>query len=567
MHSLNGLSWGPSSKGIKVQIDPNNIQLKDLISLDIETDEKDNFVGCGIYDGVSCIYVTNQTALLTYVLGKQIIGYNVKTDFHWLRQIGVQVVSSQIYSDPMIMSYVINSNRESQGLKDVVEVELKRVRPSYKDIVGKGKAKRTLDKQEVAFVAEYCCQDAIDAWDLHFLFDRVFMPAQRKLYEQIELPVYRMLWDMEVQGIKIDTQKLETFALELKNEIEDIEVTQLQQYDKEWNPRSPKQTIEVLNNHGIPVKSTDKVALLSYKGIPIVDSLLRHRRITKLYSTYVDAFRNLKTLPYIHTTFNQVSFQQDEGTYKGIRTGRLSSNNPNLQNIPIRGDGEKLRELFIPNQGKVMIDADYSQIEYRLLAHFTREPALLDTFRSGGDVHTTTGRLLNCDRSIGKTLNFASIYGAQAGKIALTAGITESQAETFLKQYWAILPRVRSWIDRIKFEARSRKGVYTMSGRWIPLPEINSKKKFERLHWERAAVNYVIQGSAADIIKVAMLEVKNAGHNPILQVHDELIFEVDPNDTHRVARDIKRIMEHVTTLSIPIKADVHLGYNWREAKE
>jgi DNA polymerase-1 len=468
----------------------------------------------------------------------------------------------------MIMSYVVNSNRESQGLKDVAHDELQRTRPSYKDIVGKGKDKKTLDKQDVTFVAEYCCQDAIDAWDLHYHFDKIFMPAQRKLYEQIELPVYRSLVDMEVKGIKIDVQRLNELKIEFGDELKTIEDA-LKVYDAEWNPRSPKQTVEVLKKHGINIAGTDKVALLPFKGQPIVDTLLRHRRISKLTSTYVDAFRNLPTLPYIHTTFNQVSIQ-DGGTFKGIRTGRLSSNNPNLQNIPAKKDGTKLRELFIPRDGMVMIDADYSQIEYRLLAHFSKEPALLETFRTGGDVHETTGRLLGASRDIGKTLNFASIYGAQAGKIAITAGVSESEADTFLRKYWAVLPRVKSWIERVKFMARSQRGVSTMSGRWIPLPEINSRKKFERMHWERAAVNYIIQGSAADIIKVAMLSVAQSGYNPLLQVHDELLFEFrkdDPRGIRNIAKNIRCIMNSVVQLSVPLDVDVHLGYNWREAKE
>jgi DNA polymerase-1 len=467
----------------------------------------------------------------------------------------------------MIMSYVVNSNRESQGLKDVVQQELHRTRPTYKDIVGKGNAKKTLDKQEIAFVAEYCCQDAIDAFELHYHFDKMLMPAQRKLYEQIELPVYRLLWDMEVKGIKIDTKRLDELKVEFGTEVDQIELL-LKKYDSEWNPRSPKQTIEVLNKNGIHVKSSDKVALLPFKGTPLVDTLLRHRRIAKLTSTYVDAFRQLPTMPYIHTTFNQVSLQ--DGDYKGIRTGRLSSNNPNLQNIPAKQDGTKLRELFIPNEGMVMIDADYSQIEYRLLAHFSKEPALLETFRTGGDVHETTGRLLGTGRDIGKTLNFASIYGAQAGKIAYTAGISETEADTFLRKYWSVLPRVKSWIERVKFMARSQKGVSTMSGRWIPLPEINSRKKFERLHWERAAVNYVIQGSAADIIKVAMLNVAKHGYDPLLQVHDELLFEfakTDPRGIRNIAKSIRRIMNSVVQLSVPLDVDLQLGYNWREAKE
>jgi DNA polymerase-1 len=271
----------------------------------------------------------------------------------------------------------------------------------------------------------------------------------------------------------------------------------------------------------------------------------------------------------VYTTYNQIT--KNQYGEKGISTGRLSSSEPNLQQIPARtDDGKKLRELFIPEDGKVLIDADYSQIEYRLLAHFTQEPLLLEAFKNGKDVHEETGRALGCDRDTGKTLNFASIYGAQAKKIAKTAKCSEDDAQSFLDLYWKKLPGVTAWVNRIKYEARLKKGITTFMKRFIPLPGIMTNDLYERYHWERAAVNYTIQGSAAEIIKLAMIQLRKKGYLPLLTVHDELLFEVPTmkkdGTEYPFDIEIRSIMESVINISVPLVADVGIGINWREAK-
>lgn len=561
-------SWGPSTHGVPVVVNERPSSLGSIVSIDIETDEQDHFVGGAIYDGSSTVYYfTDPVEFRNLLAGKKLIGYNVKSDLNWLRQLGSSVSSADIHSDPMIMAYVENANREDQSLKSVAKEVLKWNWPTYREMVGKGKAKQTLDKQAIEKVAEYCGMDTLAAWKLNEHFDKSFNQAQRKLYHDIELPIYRMLWDMETNGIKIDTQLLAKLDSEFGNEVLLAE-TQLRAYDIMWNPNSNPQTLAILNKNGVKVGKTDKPTLLPFVGTAIVDKLLLYRRVKKLHSTYVVALKERNT-DIIHTTFNQVA-QQDDGSSRGIRTGRLSSNGPNLQNIPAKrkkGDyGEKLRKLFVPRQGKVFIDADYSQIEYRLLAHFSQEASLVSGFHQGADVHTVTGTLLGCDRKVGKTLNFASIYGAGPDKIAATAGVTPNQAQVFLDKYWKVLPKVTAWIDRTKLLAKARGGVQTMSGRWIPLPDLASRNKWKRMHAERAAVNYIIQGSAADIIKVAMLELRKQGFSPLIQVHDELIFEVDPATAQQDLIKIKQIMENVVSLSVPIVADAHIGKDWDEAK-
>jgi DNA polymerase-1 len=224
----------------------------------------------------------------------------------------------------------------------------------------------------------------------------------------------------------------------------------------------------------------------------------------------------------------------------------------------------KVRELFICQPGHSLIDADYSQIEYRLLAHLTKEPILLQAFKEGKDVHEATGKALGVDRAIGKQLNFASIYGAQPKKIAAIVGCEEAEAREFLTKYWQVLPSVTAWVNRIKYQAKQKKGIYTYSKRWIPLPGIDSPNQYERMHWERAAVNYTIQGSAAEILKLAMIKLRKEGYIPLLTVHDELLFE--STDTEVDLPKIKKTMETIVMLDVPLEVDIHTGKTWKEAK-
>ncbi len=579
MQLLSPSTWGPTYRGVQVEINPSTLPiLGPKIALDIETDEKDGFVGGAVYDSSSIIYYfTNPIQFKDQVRGKQLIGYNIKADLNWLGQMGLTIPSTSITSDPMIQAYVVNSNRDDQGLKAVAMEVLGWKWPSYRDMVGIGRKKITLDKQEIEKVAEYCCMDTLAAWKLDEYFTKTFNKQQRDLYTNIELPCYRLLWDMECNGIKLNTTTLSQINTDFSKEVILAEA-QLRAYNFTWNPNSPPQTLVMLNKL-IPhyfFTETNKPTLLAYKIAstnphPVIDQLLAYKKIKKLHSTYVVAMtERTQTTDIIHTTFNQVAIQ-DDGSLKGIRTGRLSSNNPNLQNIPSSKKGEtygnRLRSMFVPRQGKVFIDIDYSQIEYRLLAHFSQDTNLVKGFNTGLDVHDVTGKLLGCSRSVGKTLNFASIYGAGEDKISLTAGIPVAQAAGFLKAYWQKLPQVLQWKNTSLMLAKARGGISTMSGRFIPIPDLKSKNRWKVMHAERAAINYIIQGSAADIIKVAMLEVNKQGYKPVLQVHDELIFEVDPTTAQEDMKKLVSIMENVVKLSVPIIADAHIGSNWNDAKE
>ena len=571
--------------GYQLKVNP-SVPKPGIYAIDIETDESDkpNFVGLGLsaWSGPKVVYYFSQlTPQLKECLERShLIGHNVKSDIKWLRGWGCKIKAAQIYHDSMIMAYSRCTTEENYGLKKLAEKELGWKWPSYREMVGKGKAKKTLDKQEVERVANYCGMDTAASLELCYLYlernkldKRVSAPNWLKYYYQIELPIYRLLLDMETEGIRLDVSSLSKLDGSYQQIISTLE-RQLTAVVP--NPNSPKQILEVLFPRlGIREKSTGAKVLKRYaEKHEIIKTILQYRKYTKLQGTYTGAFLSLSSLPMVHSRFNQVSYNTSTESSFGIRTGRLSCSEPNLQNIPSHGqDGDSLRSLFIPRESYLLYCADYSQIEYRLLAHFSQEPVLLKAFEQGKDAHAATAQVIygldeitKEQRNIGKTVNFAAIYGAQARKVAETTGLSEEECQTFLDSYFAKLPRVTSWITRTKFKAHSDGGVTTLFGRFIPLPGLKSRDRYEKWHWERAAVNYIIQGSAAEVIKLAMLRVQKVGFLPSLTVHDELLFEIRPSELKVRGRLIKSIMEHIVYLSAPLVVDAGSGKNWCEAK-
>ena len=547
-----------SLKGTKVLIDPLEYKwdLKLPYALDVETDEKDNCVGIGLWNGIgSIVYLTKVTSLPLFI---KVFGHNIKSDWHWLKKWGYILESKDIINDTILMSYINNPTREKHGLKILANEILHNLYPSYSDIVGKGRKRITLNNQPIELTAHYCANDVKATWDLYQYFNSKLTTQQKSLLGNIELPLMKLLFKMEEFGIKVDNKYLQ----KLKKDFDWAIKESLNKLNgQEINFNSPKQVKEWLKVLDIKLESTDK-KFLTQIDHPKVKELLNYRELCKLQSTYVEPLLNQER---IHTEFNQL-----------IITGRLSSRNPNLQNIPTKTErGNLLRKAFIPKEGHVFIDADYSQIEYRLLAHFSQEPLLLEAYRKGADIHEETARLLGVSRYVGKTLNFASIYGAQAKKIAQTvnqigseATITQEQAQKFLDTYWSKLPRVKYWVEQIKEQSRSKKAYRTLAGQYFPLTGIDSSDRLIRWHAERQAVNGTIQGSAAYIIKLAMLELEKQGIIPILQVHDELLFEFPKSIAIEMPiLEISQIMEKVIKLSVPLVVDIGVGNSWQEAKK
>lgn len=539
-----------SKHGAKLHIDEGHLFTSPVV-VDVETDEKDNFVGMALTDDGKDIYYYTR---LYHYPDLKFIGHNIKADVKWMRSWGLDIKPEQLYYDTMLASYVMDPTKERHGLKTLARELLNISYPDYKDIVGKGRNRTTLDKQPTDITANYCGLDVLSTFRLFRFFTEKLNEKQKDLLENLEMPIMRLLYKMELQGVSIDAPYLQKLFIEFEEEIRDLKDNLGE--DINWN--SPKQVGKKLG-----ISSTGK-KVLSELDNPIVKTLLEYRELTKLQSTYVESLLEQQKKGKIYTTFNQL-----------IDTGRLSSHDPNLQNIPTRTErGDLLRRAFVASSDRVFVDADYSQIEYRLLAHFTQEPSLVKFYNEGGnDIHEETARILGVSRDLGKTLNFASIYGAGPKKIVQTVNtnskekITEEDAENFLKLYWDKLPRVRYWVEKIKEEARRNGTFQTLSGQHYKLKYIHDADRFKRFYSERQAVNGTIQGSAAYIIKLAMLALEKWKMVPLIQVHDELLFELNNDNLDDIVLDIKETMESVVKLSVPLVVSIGTGLNWKEAKD
>ena len=562
--------FGPNKYNCELIINPSSYVLKDVIAIDIETDEKDNFVGLAVCGSSKTVYYTTElNSIRRIVTDRKLVTHGGKFDLIMLRKWGIPVSSDQLLYDTKVMAHFLNPIKGRYGLKGLAEEYCGMKWPTYKEIVGTGKKKVTLDQQPIERVARYCGMDALATFKVYEYLNARLLKSQKEYLNEIEMPFYRALLEMEEKGIQVDAEYLKKLDAQFLIEMERLE-NRLNQYVKEpFNPRSPKQVIKALKEYGVRVNSTDSRLLNYFKDrYPMVQDLLKYREVSKLRSTYTHALLENPTLPRIHSFFSPTR----------TVTGRLASSKPNLQNIPIRTEkGKLLRKAFCAKEGHVLLAADYSQIEYRLFTHLTQDSTLLDVYETGKDIHVAAASksyripyddVDDSQRRIGKTLNFAAIYGAMSKKIAQILSIPQSEAEQLLDTYWKELPKAAAWITRIKWEAHKNEGVQTLLGYYIPLPEIRSKRQFDRFHAERQAVNYIIQGSAAEVIKKAMINLRKDGLIPVLQVHDELLFEVkdDPKVIAESYLTIKRIMENVMQLSVPLTVDIGSGKTWGDAK-
>ena len=543
------MDFGPEKYGAKLHINPTNIPWGSPLAVDVETDEKDNFVGMAIcYTEKEVSYFTTPQL---WIAEAKLITHGGKFDIAMLQKWGCDVKISQLLYDTKVLGYMMDSSKGRYGLKSLAKEHLGMEWPSYKEMVGTGKKKVTLDKQPVERVAAYCGCDALATFRLYKYLIARLSKSQKQYLNEIEMPFYRSLYKMEQKGIQVNSEHLRKLDTEFQTDILELEL-KLKQYG-DFNPRSPKQVVKVLKQNNVPVNSSDSRILKDFVDNEFVKLLLEFREVSKLRSTYTEPLLASPTLPRIYSYFNPTR----------TVTGRLASSKPNLQNIPTRTDkGHKLRQAFCTKPGYKLVVIDYSQIEYRLFAHFSQDPVLLEAYKNDRDVHDETAKIIGADRRVGKTLNFAAIYGASAKRISQTGDIDKGRADDLLSRYWSKLSKAASWITRTKWEARKNEGVSTFFGRFIPLPNINSRNKFERFAKERQAVNYVIQGSAAEIIKKAMIELDDKGYVPILQVHDELIFEVEDGRAEHDASVIKYIMESVVQLTVALKVDVKIADNW-----
>lgn len=547
--------WGPERYGISVRINAVGAGFDVPAVIDVEDDEKGNFVGLGLYGGgYECFYFTELDVHTKEMLGRiPFVAHNGKSDLHKLRAWGVNVRPEQLVFDTMIASYVMDSTKESHGLKELARQELSIQYPAYRELCGKGAKKRTLADLPVELVAAYNAMDCIATYKLWKLYDKQMVAHQRQYFEELELPVTRLLYRMEQEGIKVDLPYLADLDKRFNCESARL-LTVLRRFcGPDFNPSSPKQVAERL----FPLidcneTKTGKEVLQGLAGIPLAQALVRYRETTKLSGTYTEPLSRLGAISdeeRIHTTFNQVAMLAN-GDFKGIRTGRLSSSDPNLHNIPTRTKaGELLRRAFISRPGTVLVCADYSQIEWRLAAHFSEDPRMIEAVAKG-DVYTDVANKAKISRRDAKTAMLAMNFGAGGYKIAAVLKRSPNEGFAFVRAYEETFPQYFRWRNKIA----SQPHIETIFGRRIK-PESDHLK-----------VPYMVQGSAADIIKQAMLLLDKAGLFTLLQVHDELLFELPEAEAEAAVPKIREIMENIVKLRVPLVVEPGIGSTWKDAK-
>jgi DNA polymerase-1 len=533
---------------------------------------------------------TKQLAL-PLVLGKlkpiiedknlRIIGQNLKYELVLLEMHGIKL--GGIAFDTMIAAHMLDSSRMSYSLDELCRLYLGHRMISYRDVTGTGKSKINFEEVELEAAKVYSCEDA----DVAMLLSRKLSPELEeaglaRVFRDIELKFIEVLARIEINGVKVDAAKLRELSKEFDAGLKDIEKSIYEEVGYEFNLNSPIQLRQVLfETLGLPQKKLTKtgesstdVEVLSdlSKFHPVPEKVLEHRTLSKLKSTYVDALPRLinpKT-GRLHTSFNRV----------GSSTGRLSSSDPNLQNIPIKtAQGRRIREAFIPEEGYIMLSADYSQIELRLLAHFSGDDSLIEAFMTGSDIHNRTASeifgvtsdLVTPDmRRLAKSINFGIIYGISAFGLAKQLGTSVSIAKSYIDEYFKRYRKVREYIDKSIDDAKRKGYAETILGRRRPIPELASDDRNRKGFGERTAMNTPIQGSAADIINIAMIRIhkklaSGLKTRMILQVHDELLFEVPEDELDAVSLMVREEMEGAWKLSVPIVVEIGTGKNWAEA--
>jgi len=506
------------------------------------------------------------------------IGHNLKYDILILRQEGIHV-KGRLY-DTMLASYLLNPNKPDHSLEDVALEYLFHKKRPFTEVLGK---RHSFSEVSIDEATQYAAEDAELAMELkEILFERLKTEGLEDLYFNMEMPLIYVLTDMEEIGVRINKGRLEELSKELNRDLGIIESKIYNIAGESFNINSPQQLQKILFEK-IGLKPLKKTKTGYSTGMDVLEELskthelpmeiLNYRTLYKLKTTYVDALPKLidKKTGRTHTSFNQTV----------TATGRLSSSEPNLQNIPIRGEwGTKIREVFIADKGCVLISADYSQVELRILAHISGDEGLIDAFNKNIDIHTrTAAELFNIPkesvteemRRIAKTVNFGVVYGISPFGLSEALNIAPKEAATYIEQYFKKHEGVKNYMDDAIKVARENGYVKTLMGRKRPIPEINSHNTNIRQQAERLAINTPIQGTAADLIKIAMINIwkrlkeRNLETRMILQIHDELLFEVPEPEIEIAKNLIKYEMENALSLSVPLKVDMGWGKNWAEA--
>ena len=507
------------------------------------------------------------------------IGHHLKYDAHIFANHGITIQGW--YFDTMLASYVLNAAATRHGMDDVARVYLSHLTTTFEQIAGKGVKQKTFNQIELEIAAHYAAEDAHVTYRLYEVLKAKLQshPELVHILHNIEMPVARVLTGMEEDGIKLDHQFLDQLSVEFSETIQTLENQATELAGEAFNIASPKQVGEVLFDK-LGLKGGKKTATGQYSTSesilekiehPLAEVILEHRGLAKLKNTYTDRLieQSHDATHRVHTSYHQAL----------TATGRLSSTDPNLQNIPIRTPiGRQIRKAFIAPEGRVLLAADYSQIELRLMAHFSEDDALVHAFQQGQDVHRRTASevlgiaiedVTNDQRRQAKAVNFGLLYGMSEFGLTRQLGFTREESRSYIARYFQRYPGVLDYMERTRQIAREQGFVETILGRRLYTPDIMATNKMIKQAAERAAINAPLQGSAADIIKLAMIAVDKVLPKDqaklLLQVHDELVFEADVAIADELSKQIAEVMQSVLEISVPFVVEVGQGLNWDAA--
>ena len=521
--------------------------------------------------------ITEALQALSTGTDTQIATFDVKRQYDYLDR-----SSTEQYFDVLIAAYLLNPLKNDYDMEAIASEHLGILIPGRAEVFGK-RDFRTLLSEETGKAMEYACYGAyISRKGKKVLEDKLEAAGMKRLMEEMEMPLSLVLYDMQKEGVAVKREELKAYGDALVARIEELEHSIHEQAGTEFNINSPKQLGEVLfETMQIPGGKKTKTGYSTAADVleklsadyPIVRDILEYRGLTKLKSTYADGLAAfIEEDGRIHTNFNQTI----------TATGRISSTEPNLQNIPMRMElGRQIRKVFVPRDGYEFMDADYSQIELRVLAHMSGDEQLIDAYRQEEDIyritaskvfHTPFEEVTDLQRRNAKAVNFGIVYGISSFGLSQDLSISKKEAAQYIEQYFATYPKVKEFIDKLVADAKEKGYTETMFGRRRPIPELSSSNFMQRSFGERLAMNAPIQGTAADIIKIAMIQVwkalKEEGLKSrlLLQVHDELLIETALEEEEKVRRILTENMKSAAELAVTLEIDLHTGNNWYEAK-
>ncbi len=509
------------------------------------------------------------------------IAHNAKFDLKVMHSHGLTVEG--ILFDTLLASYVLHSTANRHNLQAVAERELGLTGMSYEDLTGTGRNKVSILEVPLEKLKDYACEDADFTWQLYEIFRTQLDadPPLKRVFEDLEMPLFEILATMEEYGVLIDVTALHALSAQWACRLDEISDLIFKEVGSPFNLSSPKQLIEVLfHKLNLPIiaktpkgePSTNEAVLSELAPMhPVPHLMLEHRHLSKLKNTYTDKLPLL-----IHPKTGRIHTQYQQAV---VATGRLSSTDPNLQNIPFKTDeGKKIREAFIAAPGCVLVSADYSQVELRIMAHLSEDAGLIQAFKDGKDIHRATAAevlgipesaVTSDQRRQAKAVNFGLIYGMSSFGLAKQLSISRKEADLYIQRYFARYPGVYQYMERTRTLAHQQGYVETLLGRRLTLPQINSRNKMEQNAAERAAINAPMQGTAADLIKKAMIDFNEwiKAHPEMnahltMQVHDELVVETPEPHAKTVAEALQSAMEQALELKVPLVVDISVGASW-----